>query len=99
MGVVYKANDTRLGRTVALKVLSTHLSDSPELRRRLGTEARAISSLNHPHVCTLYDVGRQGEIDYLVMEYLEGRTLAQTLKDGPLDASLLTEIAIQTADA
>src|SRR5678810_696005 len=77
MGEVYQARDTRLDRTVAIKVLPSHLADRPDLRERLEREARAVSSLNHPHICTLHDVGRQGEADYLVMEYLEGETLAQ----------------------
>src|SRR5512135_697978 len=76
MGEVYKARDTRLGRDVAIKVLPAHLSANPEIRARFEREARAISQLSHPNICTLYDVGRQDGIDYLVMEYLEGETLA-----------------------
>jgi len=79
MGEVYRAKDTRLERTVALKVLPAHLSSNPDLRQRLEREARTISSLNHPHICTLYDIGHQDGVDYLVMEYLEGETLAQRL--------------------
>src|SRR5262249_49348947 len=87
MGEVYRARDTRLDRTVALKVLPPHLSNEPELRERFEREARTISSLNHPHICTLFDVGRQDETDFLVMEYLDGETLAARLKKGalPLD--------------
>ncbi len=77
MGEVYRARDTRLDRTVAVKVLPTHLSSDPDLRQRFDREARAISSLSHPHICHLYDVGHQDGIDYLVMEYLEGETLAR----------------------
>src|SRR5512138_3947851 len=84
MGEVYRARDTRLDRTVAIKVLPDHLSSSPELKRRFEREARAVSSLNHPHICQLYDVGSQAGADYLVMEYLEGETLAQRLQRGPL---------------
>src|SRR5438309_6043460 len=78
MGEVYRAKDTRLDRSVAIKVLP-ELSASPELRERFEREARAISRLSHPHICSLYDVGRVGETDYLVMEHLEGDTLAQRL--------------------
>src|SRR5713101_3177322 len=76
MGEVYKARDTRLDRTVALKVLPAHLAGDEDRRVRFEREARTISSLNHPQICTLFDVGRQESTDYLVMEYLEGETLA-----------------------
>src|SRR6266481_4468164 len=84
MGEVYRARDTRLDRTVAVKVLPEHLSSNPQLRERFDREAKAISSLSHPHICPLYDVGHQEGIDYLVMEHLEGETLAQRLKKRPL---------------
>jgi eukaryotic-like serine/threonine-protein kinase len=84
MGEVYRARDTRLGRTVAVKILPTHLADDPEARQRFDREARAISSLNHPNICTLYDVGHQDGSDFLVMEYLEGETLADRLQKGAL---------------
>ena len=84
MGEVYRARDTRLDRTVAVKILPSHLSDNPEAKQRFDREARAISSLNHPNICTLYDVGHQDGTDYLVMEFLEGDTLAQRLRKGPL---------------
>src|SRR5467141_5217625 len=84
MGEVYKARDTRLDRTVAVKILPSHLSENPEAKQRFDREARTISSLNHPNICTLYDVGHQDGIDYLVMEYLEGETLADRLCHGPL---------------
>ena len=80
MGEVYRAKDTRLDRIVAIKVLPPHLADSPELRERFEREARTIASLNHPHICTLHDIGHQDGTDFLVMEYLEGETLAQRLK-------------------
>ena len=80
MGEVYKARDTRLDRTVAIKVLPGHVASDPDLRERFEREARAIAALNHPHICTLHDVGQQDGIDYLVMEYLEGQTLAQRLE-------------------
>jgi len=99
MGEVYRAKDKRLHRTVALKVLPQRLADAPGLRQRLEREAKAISSLNHPHICTLYDIGREGEIDYLVMEFLEGDTLAQRLKRGALPLSEALELAIQIASA
>src|ERR1700737_245579 len=83
MGEVYRARDTRLDRTVAVKILSAHLSDNPDARDRFEREARAISSLNHPNVCHLYDIGQQDGIRYLVMEYLEGEPLAAPPHQGP----------------
>src|SRR5881396_3123686 len=82
MGEVYRARDTRLGREVAVKVLPQHLSANPEVRARFEREARTISQLNHPHICTLHDVGHQDGTDYLVMELLEGETLAHRLEKG-----------------
>ncbi len=99
MGEVYRARDTRLQRTVAVKVLPSHLSSNPELRQRFEREARAISSLQHPHICTLHDIGRQGGIDYLVLEYLEGETLAARLQKGPLPLDQLLKIAVEIAGA
>ncbi len=99
MGEVYKARDTRLGRDVAIKVLRDPLSGNPEERARFEREARSISRLNHPHICTLYDVGRQDEIDYLVLEYLEGGTLAARLEKGPLPLSDLLHFGVETASA
>src|SRR5271167_969545 len=84
MGEVYKARDTRLDRIVAIKVLPLHLADRAELRERFEREARTVASLNHPHICTLFDIGQQDGIDFLVMEYLEGETLAQRLQKGAL---------------
>src|ERR1700721_4303566 len=84
MGEVYRARDTRLDRTVAIKILPHHLSSNPDLKQRFEREARAISSLNHPRICTLHDVGHQDGIDFLVMEYLEGESLAKRLKKGLL---------------
>jgi serine/threonine protein kinase len=84
MGEVYRARDTRLKRTVAIKILPAHLSDKPAAKERFEREARAISSLNHPNICHLYDVGSQDGTGYLVMEYLEGETLADRLRKGPL---------------
>ncbi|MFY9530202.1 MAG: protein kinase [Candidatus Acidiferrales bacterium] len=99
MGEVYKARDTRLERIVAIKVLPAHLADRAELRERFDREARAISSLNHPHICTLYDVGNQDGVDYLVMEYVEGETLAARLAKGPLPLDQVLQYAIEIADA
>src|SRR6266481_4726218 len=82
MGEVYKAKDTRLDRTVAIKVLPSHLSSSEEVRQRFEREAKTISSLSHPHICALYDVGNQDGVEYLVMEYLAGETLADRLARG-----------------
>jgi len=99
MGEVYKATDTRLGRTVAVKVLPAHVAADPALRARLEREAKAISSLNHPHICTLYDIGHQDGTDFLVMEYLEGETLAQRLEQGPLRIAQALQTGIEIADA
>src|SRR5260370_30428968 len=82
MGEVYRARDTRLDRTVAIKVLAADLSSSPELKQRMEREARTISSLNHPNICQLYDIGSLNGTDYLVMEFLEGETLAERLRKG-----------------
>ena len=84
MGEVYLARDTRLARDVAIKVLPPHLADTPEARARFEREARAVSSLNHPHICALYDVGREDGVDFLVLEKIEGETLAARLARGPL---------------
>ena len=99
MGEVYRARDTRLERTVAIKVLPTHLSSNPDLRARFEREAKAISSLNHPHICTLHDVGHQDGTDFLVMEYLEGETLASRLEKGALPLKQALEYGIQIAEA
>jgi eukaryotic-like serine/threonine-protein kinase len=99
MGEVYRARDTRLDRTVAIKILTDGLEGTPEVRQRFDREARAVSSLNHPHICALYDVGHQNGIDYLVMEYLEGQTLAARIEKGPLPTPELLRTASQIADA
>jgi serine/threonine protein kinase len=99
MGEVYLAEDSRLDRKVALKILPEHLSDRAELRERFEREARAVSSLNHPHICTLYDVGETDGIHYLVMEHLEGETLSARLEKGALPLEQTLEYAIQIADA
>jgi eukaryotic-like serine/threonine-protein kinase len=99
MGEVYRALDTRLDRPVAVKVLASHLSASPELKQRMEREARAISSLNHPHICHLYDIGSQDGIDYLVMEFLEGETLAEKLRKGALPLNEVYKICIALAEA
>ncbi len=99
MGEVYKARDTRLDRTVAIKVLLAHVADDPDLRQRFEREAKTISSLNHPHICTLYDIGQQDGTDYLVMEYLEGETLAARLTKGPLPTDQVLRYATEIADA
>ena len=99
MGEVYRARDVRLDRTVAVKVLASHLSSSPELKQRMEREARAISSLNHPHICHLYDIGSQDGTDYLVMEFLEGETLAERLGKGALPLNEILRIGIAVAEA
>jgi Tol biopolymer transport system component len=99
MGEVYRALDMRLGRDVAIKVLPSHLSSDPNLKMRLEREARAISSLNHPNICTLHDVGSQDGIDFLVMEYLEGETLQRRLLRGAMPLKQVLEYGIQIAEA
>jgi eukaryotic-like serine/threonine-protein kinase len=99
MGEVYKAKDTRLDRVVAIKVLPAHLSGAAELRERFEREARTISSLNHPNICVLYDVGHQDGIDFLVMEYLQGETLADRLKKGPMAPDQALKCGIEIAAA
>ncbi|HVE65701.1 MAG TPA: protein kinase [Thermoanaerobaculia bacterium] len=99
MGEVYRARDTRLERTVAIKVLPTHLSSTLEARQRFEREAKTISQLSHPHICALHDVGREGETEYLVMEYLEGDTLADRVAKGPLPLEQTLRYGVQIADA
>jgi serine/threonine-protein kinase len=99
MGEVYRARDTRLDRTVAIKVLPQHLADTPEARQRFEREARAVSALNHPHICTLHDVGSQDGTEYLVMEYLEGETLAARLGKGPLPLEQVLKLGVEISDA
>ena len=99
MGEVYRARDTRLGRDVAIKILPSHLSSNSDAKERFEREARAISSLNHPNICHLYDVGSQDGVDYLVMECLEGETLASRLLRGRLPLEQLLRSGIEIADA
>ena len=99
MGEVYKARDTRLDRVVAIKVLPSHLADRPELRQRFEREAKAISSLSHPNICALFDVGLEAGVDYLVMEYLEGETLAERLTRGALATDQALRYGIEIAAA
>src|ERR1700719_1980878 len=98
MGEVYRAKDTRLDRTVAVKILPGHLSDNIEAKQRFDREARAISSLNHPNICTLHDVGHQDGIDFLVMECLEGETLADRLRKGPLPTEQVLRYGIEICE-
>jgi len=99
MGEVYRATDTRLDRTVAIKVLPAHLSSNPDLRARFEREAKAISALQHSNICVLHDVGKEADVDFLVMEYLEGETLAARLPRKPLAVDEALRIAIEVADA
>ena len=99
MGEVYRALDRRLDRTVAIKVLASHLISSPESKQRMDREARAISSLNHPHICHLYDIGSQAGTDYLVIEFLEGETLAARLTRGPVPLAEILKVGIAIAEA
>src|SRR5467141_3856421 len=99
MGEVYRARDTRLERTVAIKILPRELSNDPIRKQRFEREAKTISSLNHPHICVLYDVGSQDGIDYLVMECVEGETLAKRLEKGALPLEQVLKFGMQIADA
>src|SRR6266704_631589 len=99
MGEVYRARDTRLDRTVAVKILPAHLSDNPEAKQRFEREARVISSLNHPHICVLHDVGTQDGTAYLVMEYVQGESLDARLLKGPLPLKQALECGVQICDA
>jgi eukaryotic-like serine/threonine-protein kinase len=99
MGQVYRGRDTRLDRSVAIKVLPPHLAKDADLRRRFEREARLISSLSHPHICTLFDIGQHEGVEFLVMELLEGETLAERLQRGPMPVEQLLKIGIEIADA
>ena len=99
MGQVYQATDTRLDRTVAIKVLPAHVAGNPQARERFEREARTISQLNHPHICTLYDVGQENGVDFLVMEHIEGETLAERLSKGALPLDQALQRGIEIADA
>src|SRR5271169_7236118 len=95
MGEVYRARDTRPDPTLAIKILPSHLSDNAEAKQRFEREARTISSLNHPNICTLHDIGHQDGIDFLVMEFLEGETLQRKLLRGPLPLKQALDYASQ----
>src|SRR6185503_18274204 len=99
MGEVYRARDTRLDRTVAVKVLPAHLSASADVRQRFEREAKTISSLSHAHICALYDVGNQNGVEFLVMEYLEGETLAARLLKGPLPFEQVLRYGVEIGGA
>lgn len=99
MGEVYRARDTRLDRTVAIKILPPHLSADPEFKQRFEREARAVSSLNHPNICQLFDVGRQDGTDFLVMEFLDGETLAERVRRGALPLAELLKVGMTVAQA
>ena len=99
MGEVYRARDVRLQRTVAIKILPAHLSSSPDLHARFEQEAKSISGLQHPNICVLHDVGSQGGVDYMVMEFVAGRTLDQLIPEGGLPTNVALKYAVQIADA
>src|SRR5579859_1417718 len=99
MGEVYRARDTRLDRSVAIKILPAQFSSDPVRKQRFEREAKTISSLNHPHICVLHDVGSQDGINYLVMECVEGESLAKRLERGPLPLEQLLKYGAQIADA
>jgi serine/threonine protein kinase len=98
MGEVYRARDLRLERTVAIKILPSRLSENPEAKQRFDREARTISSLNDPHICTLFDVGNHDGVNYLVMEYLEGETLADRLRKGPLPVERVLKHGVEICE-
>jgi serine/threonine protein kinase len=99
MGEVYKAIDTRLDRTVAVKVLPEYVAADPDLKQRFEREAKTLAALSHPHICNIHDVGNHDGVDFLVMEYLDGETLEQRLKKGALPLDQALQIGIQIADA
>ncbi len=99
MGEVYRAKDKRLDRIVAIKILPPHLSSNSDLKQRFEREAKAISNLNHPHICALYDVGQQDGMDFLIMEFLDGETLADRLKKSPILMQQALTLSVQIADA
>jgi serine/threonine protein kinase len=99
MGEVYLGHDTRLQRTVAIKILPAHLSSNPDLHARFMQEAKSISSLQHPNICVVYDIGSQGGVDYMVMEYVTGKTLDRVIPQGGLPSNVATKYAVQIADA
>ncbi len=98
MGQVYKAQDTRLGRMVAVKLMHASIGTAPELRQRFEREAKAVATLNHPNVCTLFDVGREGDLQYLVMEFLDGQTLSSRLRGGPMPVGESLQLAVDVAN-
>ena len=99
MGEVYRARDSRLQRTVAIKILPAHVSAHPDAKARFEREAHALASLSHPNICAVYDVGRHGDVDFIVMECLEGQTLAARLERGALPLDQTLKIAREIADA
>src|SRR5262245_17831023 len=99
MGEVYKARDTRLDRTVAVKVLPAALADDLDARARFEREARAVAALDHPHICAIYDIGRAAGMDFIVMQYLAGETLASRLQKGPVPMGQAIRYAVEIADA
>src|SRR5579863_10629121 len=99
MGEVYRARDTRLQRTVAIKILPAHLSSNPELKARFEQEAKSISGLQHPNICVVHDIGSQAGVDFMVMEYVSGQTLDKMIPPGGMATDLALQYAVQIAEA